>query len=200
MNDQIFNLSTHLRWSTIFWCSSWEVLRWRARRALSWTFFCLNMEQIRMKVSCKWKILAYRALRLTFAMCVITFGSNNEKSENYHRLIEMTGLTIIGDELVDPFSTGCCDLPANIKVLQICKKYTSQSQNMCGYRINQCDSGPKKRGDKLRPKLWISSTTHPQELEISKKWTVTEIDCLNHSWKLHKCKYLKIPEVCPARH
>ena len=90
MNDQIFNLSTHLRLSTISWCSSWEVLRWRARRALSWTFFCLNMEQIRMKVSCKWKILAYRALRLTFAMCVITFCSNNEKSENYHKLIEMT--------------------------------------------------------------------------------------------------------------
>ena len=53
---------------------------------------------------------------LTFAMCVITFGSNNEKSENYHRLIEMTGPTIIGDELVDPFSTGCCDLPENSKI------------------------------------------------------------------------------------
>ena len=88
MNDQIFNLSTHLRLSTISWCSSWEVPQWRARRALSWTFFCLKMKQIRM--SCKWKILAYRALRLTFAMCVITFCSNNEKSENYHKLIEMT--------------------------------------------------------------------------------------------------------------
>ena len=88
LNDQIFNLSTHLRLSTISWCSSWEVPQWRARRALSWTFFCLKMKQIRM--SCKWKILAYRALRLTFAMCVITFCSNNEKSENYHKLIEMT--------------------------------------------------------------------------------------------------------------
>ena len=49
-------------------------------------------------------------------MCVITFCSNNEKSENYHELIEMTSLTIIGDELVDPFSTGCCDLPESSKI------------------------------------------------------------------------------------
>ena len=55
----------------------------------------------------------YRALRLTFAMCELTFGSNNEKSFDYHKLIEMTGLTIIGDELIDPFPTGCCNLPEN---------------------------------------------------------------------------------------
>ena len=33
----------------------------------------------------------------------------------------MTGLTIIGDELIDPFSTGCCDLPANGKILTFAK-------------------------------------------------------------------------------
>ena len=80
---------------------------------MSWTFVCLKMKQNDMKV----KVIGiYRALRLTFAMCVIIIGLIKEKSENYHKSIEMTGLTIIGDELVDPFSTGCCDLPESSKI------------------------------------------------------------------------------------
>ena len=38
-----------------------------------------------------------------------------------YKLIEMTGLTIIGDKLVDPFSTGCSDLPANSQILTFAK-------------------------------------------------------------------------------
>ena len=83
---------THLRWSKISWCSSWEVRPWMAHTAWRLTSVCLKIifwywDNI-LILFWYWDIILQLSWWSRFS------------------------LTIIGDELIDPFSTSCRNLPA----------------------------------------------------------------------------------------
>ena len=92
--------NTHLRLSKISWCFSWEVLPWMAHTAWRSTSVCLEIISYIGKLYWWYYFWYWEIIRIIWW--------------NYPTIILMKQLplTIIGDELVDPFSTGCSNLPA----------------------------------------------------------------------------------------